>query len=710
MPNVLLKAALRYARKGWRVFPLNGKEPYGGTRGFLDATSDADEIKAWWRQWPDANIGIACDSETGPIVIDIDAPNKSKHEKDGLKFLRGQLKAAHLSTRSAISRRGRLHLYFGPMRNGTRIKRMIRPFKNDAGRKYAIDILGDGGYVVAPPSVHPVTGKRYKWDDSKGTHMEAFPKVLFQFLRRGDIKKIAPPVPEVIHEGERDTLLTSLAGTMRRRGMSPEAILEALRVENAARVRPPLSDKQLHKIAHSIGKKTPVADDEHYTDLGNARRFVAMYHKRVRSIVAYNRQPWFIWEGSRWCPDVTGEVPRHAKLTIRTLYQDAAQLADETLRDEVIKHALKSEAAGKIRAMLELAATEPEISLTTDQLDANPWKLNLMNGTIDLKTGELNDHKRTDYITKLAPVLYNEKARAPRWLKFLDEIMAGNDELISFIQRAVGYSLTGDVREHCLFFCYGQGRNGKSTFLEVIHALLGDYATKAEFTTFQSRRGEGPRNDIARMRGARFVSATEAHGERGFDETVIKQMTGGDTLVARRLYEDLFEFRPQFKLWLAANHKPMVKEQTEAFWSRIRMIPFTVIIPPEKRQKNLGQVLQNEMSGILNWALEGCQHWRTGGLQEPESVVKATKAYKEEGDVLSEFIAVRAKLSDDGWSSTSSLYQAFTDWWMETRGHRSQPLSPVAFGRLLSERVDLRQKKRAGIRGWQGIFVKDVIA
>jgi putative DNA primase/helicase len=208
------------------------------------------------------------------------------------------------------------------------------------------------------------------------------------------------------------------------------------------------------------------------------------------------------------------------------------------------------------------------------------------------------------------------------------------------------------------------------------------------------------------MHVARFVSAIEARGDRSFDETVLKQMTGGDTVTARNLYEKSFEFKPQFKLWLAANHLPLVREQTEAFWSRIYMIPFTVTIPHHKRRKNFAQELVRELPGILNWALEGCKEWRRNGLMAPDIVRKAIKDYKDEYDVATEFFDARCKLKNNHWTSRAALYQAFVDWWEETRGRN--PLSHMAFNRMVAERKDIRPRKHEGIRGWNGIAVKDI--
>jgi putative DNA primase/helicase len=635
-------------------------------------------------------------------VIDFDEPKA--HEVSGFKFIKTlELPAEGLITRTAVSRKGRLHMYFAPMRDGTTLKRMIRPF-NYHDQKVSIDILGDGGYVVAPPSIHPETGEPYRWDQK--IELAPFPKRLFRFLKKRSIKQIAPPLPEIIHEGERDQMLTSLAGTMRRRGASPRAILEALRIENASRVRPPLEDKQLQKIARSIGAKEPAHDDENLTDLGNVRRFVLQHHEKLRSVLSKSRNPWYLWQESHWEPDRTGEAMRMAKQTVRSIHHEAAQMQDEEKRAALQQFAYRSESAERIRAIVDLAKTEPEIAIREDQLDRDRWLLNVTNGTIDLQTSRFLKHKKSDYITKLSQVEFHRKATAPRWESFLSEIFDGDKALIGFIRRAIGYTLTGDTREHCLFFCYGQGRNGKSTFLEVIRELMADYSIQSDFSTFQSTRNDGPRHDLARMRGARLVTAIEARGDRSFDETVIKQMTGGDTVTARHLYESSFEFRPQFKLWLAANHLPLVREQTEAFWSRILMIPFTVVIPPHKRKKNLAKQLIKELPGILNWAIKGCEEWRRNGLMAPDTVRKAIDEYKEEYDVVSEFFVARCALDRHEWTTRAALYQAFVDWWQETRGRN--PLSHTAFNRLISERSDITPRKREGTRGWRGVGIRDV--
>jgi putative DNA primase/helicase len=691
-----MSAALAYAKRGWAVFPLNGKKPYT-SHGYHDATCDSKQIRAWYAKWPTMNIGIACDSQRGPVVIDIDGPS-------AITFLDG---IDIPSTREATSgRKTKRHLYFDPSLESEEIRRLIRPFRDAHGAKITLDILGDGGYVVAPPSRHPETGRRYAWVSKRP--LAPFPDALLRLLRSE--KKMrhtaAPELPQYIGEGERDQLLTSLAGTMRRRGASPSAILAALREENTTRVRPPLPDKDLHRIATSIGAKDPAVISEHMTDLGNARRFITQHDGEVRAIMSA-RRPWYTWDDKRWTPDQTGEVERMAKTTVRRIYTEASKIPDEEQRDALLKHAAKSESAPRIRGMLELAATEPELSTTIEMLDANRWLLNVNNGTIDLKTGALRPHKRKDLITRLAPIVYDDSAQCPRWDAFLLEVMNGDPDLVHFLQLAVGYSLTGDIREECLFFLYGQGSNGKSTFLEILRSLFGEYAKQSDFNTFLAARGDGPRNDIARMHGARLVTASEADSEKGFDGKTIKLLTGGDTIVARKLYEEHKEFKPQHKLWLAANHKPIVKEQTEGFWRRMRIVPFTVSFNANTRDKQLAKRLTNELPGILNWAIAGCLDWKKHGLVEPAAIRKATRTYRDENDLLGEFIAQSCSVDPTAWTSTPLLYRAFIDWWADTRGPRSQPISLGWFTRLLGERGDLRPAKRHHARGWVGLAVKE---
>jgi putative DNA primase/helicase len=494
---------------------------------------------------------------------------------------------------------------------------------------------------------------------------------------------------------------------MRRRGASEAAILAALREENARRCRPPLADHQVAKIARSVARYAPAIADEALDDIGNARRLVRLHGDDLRYVTAW--RCWLAWDGRRWQRDATREAEWWAEDVVRDLYAAAARAASDDERKRFGEHAKRTANQRKRSDLLETAKHQREIVVTPDLLDADAWLLNVENGTLDLRTGKLRAHRREDLLTKLAPVTFDPTARAPRWRRFLREITGGDAELTGFLQRAVGYTLTGSTREECLFFCYGTGQNGKTTFLETLRAALGDYAVQVPFDALLNRSGDGAQERyMAIMPNARFVTAIEASKGRPFNEALVKWLTSSDKQVARRLYENPFEFAPTHKLWLGANHQPPVRDQSLAFWRRMRLIPFTVTIPPSRRDKDLRETLRAELSGVLSWALAGCASWQaTNDLAAPKAVLRATRGYRTENDQLGEFIEARCDVGPDTWVATADLYQSFAAWWSEMNGPRAYPPRRDAFVVSLKERRSLRAKKRGGVRGWAGIALKD---
>lgn len=284
--------------------------------------------------------------------------------------------------------------------------------------------------------------------------------------------------------------------------------------------------------------------------------------------------------------------------------------------------------------MVTLAESEPGIPVLPGELDRDPWLLNVKNGTVDLRTGELRPHKRDDLITKIVPVEYDSEASCPTWLAFLNRIMDGNERLIAFLQRAAGYSLTASTQEQCFFLLYGTGANGKSVFLTTLLAVMGDYGIQAAPDLLLAKSGESHPTEVADLFGARLVVATETEAGRRLAENLVKQHTSGDRLKARFMRQDFFEFEATFKIWLATNNKPIVKGTDYAIWRRIKLIPFTVTIPPEERDKSLPAKLRQELHGILAWAVQICLEWQKYGLNEPQEVTAATCAYRDEQDIL----------------------------------------------------------------------------
>jgi DNA primase catalytic core len=576
-----------------------------------------------------------------------------------------------------------------------------------AGRQGAVDAadkLGDRARIVQLPEGEDVNDylKEHPKEDFQELLDSALDLIQYELrmipveIDRVELPRRLDPVLKKLAELDRATSEAYLGHEIGERFKLSDQDVEAYRATVADRRR--TRDASLKGVTPTYKEETPLSDDVHETDLGNAKRFVLRHGENLRYCLT--KGAWLVWDGIRWKPDSTGEVDRLAKATVLSVYGEANGTKDRTKRQALAKHAARSEGEGRIRAMISLAETEPGIPVESNELDADPWLFNCNNGTLDLRTGELRPHRREDLITKLAPVDYDPNAKCPKCDAFLDRIMGGNAKLVRFIQKAVGYALTGDTREQCFFILYGTGANGKSTFIETVRSMLGDYARQTDFRTFTPHRGESPRNDIARLAGARFVSAVEAESGQPLAEALVKQVTGGDTVTARFLYGEFFEFTLVLKFFLAVNHKPRIGGTDNAIWRRVKMIPFDVTIPEEEQDKTLKEKLKQELPGILRWAVEGCLAWqREEGLGDPEEVRRATGAYKEEMDPLAGFIADKCGISGDSEATAGELYEEYSAW-CDRNGET--PLGKREFGVKLRER-GLKADRSKGQRVWVGI-------
>lgn len=452
----------------------------------------------------------------------------------------------------------------------------------------------------------------------------------------------------------------------------------------------------------------PTTDPHRYgpTDTGNAERLVQAFGRDLHYVPTW--KAWLTWSGRHWEADELGRVHQMAKATARSLYATASEAEDREARAKLVAHATRSESNRALGAMLDLAWHEPEIAVCTDDLDVDPWLLNAANGTIDLRTGELLPHRRDDRITKVIDATYSRTAECPTWLAFLDKIFAGDHALIAFVQRAVGYSLTGRIDEQVMFLPWGTGANGKTTFLETINALLGAYAEtlKSEALT-GTNVGNGPRDDIAALRGARFIAAAETGEGRRLDETLVKQLTGGDSISARFMYSKLFTFRPTGKIWMATNHRPVIKGSDHAIWRRILLIPFVVTIPDAEKDLDLPAKLRAELEGILAWAVRGCLAWQQVRLSPPPAVRQSTDDYRDEQDVFGQFITDHCVVDARATVSSAALFAAYTQWSAAQGEYRT--LDQRLFGmRLRDLQYESCQINIAGsrVRGWRGIGLK----
>jgi putative DNA primase/helicase len=461
------------------------------------------------------------------------------------------------------------------------------------------------------------------------------------------------------------------------------------------------------------------------TDLGNARRLVAAHGADLRYCKAW--KCWLAWDGRRWARDERDRVMVYAKQITASLFRAAAEIQDLDRQKQLVQHALRSQKAERLRGMVLLAQSEPGIPVLPAELDTDPWLLNVLNGTIDLRTGALRAHRHEDLLTKLARVHYTPGVRLDLWDCFLREATEGGTastmtdaeaaaDLRGFLQRAVGYSLTGDTSEEVFFLIHGPEAAGKSTFTSALKATLGDYATTADFGTFLAKQGDGGiRNDIADLAGARCVTSVEVDEGKTLAQALVKFVTGGDVVKARFLYCEHFEFKPTFKLWLAVNHAPRVEDLDGAMWRRIRRLPFEHTVAEDKRDKTLKATLTTPAiagSAILAWAVEGCLAWQRDGLGNPPVVEAATAAYRDEQDPLRDFYAEACTFEQAATIASAALYAEYVDWAKGT-GVRT-PLSAKAVGVRLKahgcgqgfEKITTAAGKRKSVRVWVGIRLR----
>lgn len=460
-------------------------------------------------------------------------------------------------------------------------------------------------------------------------------------------------------------------------------------------------------LATSANKSIKISNnlsDFHLTELGNAKRLVDEYMHTLRYVVEFKK--WLIWNGNRWMFDDTGEIYRLAKKTCLNIYQEVSSENDYVKRKELSKFAINSESQRAIKALIELAKTEDNIPIRVNELDKNPYLLGVGNGVVDLKTGELRTNTQLEFITKQAPVTFNPNATCPKWLRFLNQAMGEDKDMIDYLQRIAGYSLTGITTEQKLFFLYGFGANGKSVFVNTIQDLLGDYAMQTPVSTLMTKNKGSINNDVARLRGSRFVATTETEEHSKFNESEVKQLTGGDTITARFLNQEFFEFRPEFKLWISGNHKP-VPGDGYGIWRRLILIPFEVVVEEKNRDKKLPDKLREELPGILNWAIDGCLKWQTTGIQTPQKILNAIKEYKSEMDTIQNWI-------EDCWIpnpnprseiKASVLYNSYKCW-VEENGEYYK-MSQRMLGQKLKERNFDKTRKGSG-QYYNGIEVSNL--
>lgn len=712
-------AALWYAEhRGWRVFPLHsirdgqcscarpeckspGKHPRIA-RGCSDATTDPAQVVAWWSEWPDAHVGVA--TGQGLTVIDIDPRHGGDDGIVDLKRAHGALP----DTLEVLTGSGGRHIYLR-----TPLDADVR--NSASALAPGVDVRGEGGYVVAPPSGH-VSGGAYAWEVSSrpdDIELGDAPQTWLDAMRTRRLRAIKGGKPDVkdgpIAEGGRNDALMRRGCYLRAASFGFDAMLAALQVENDTRCVPPLDPAEVKAIVASVMRYPPgfpaaksiaaegagdgneAAPDapaepdaqpegawRPLTDLGNAERLADGCRDKLRWVDGLE---WLVWDGRRWKRDTSYEVQRIAVARLRRIATEAGAHPDG--EKAVIRHALKSESANGIANALKLLRGLPGIAHPIGDFDRDPWLLNCENGTLDLRTGTLRPHSPADLITKLAPVAWDPGADAPEFDAFLARVQPDTD-VRGYLQRLVGYAATGVIREHVFPIWYGSGRNGKGTLTDAVRAALGDYATDVPAEMLTVRKNDAHPTERMCLLGARFASASETEGNTALAVAFVKRATGGDPITARHMGKDFVTFEPTHKIVLSTNNRPRIREGSDAIWRRVHLVPWEVQIPEGEVDAGLRDRLREDhRAAVLRWIVDGCLAWQRQGLAPPARVVAATRAYREdsEPDVLA-FLRERCVLEAEARISRKELLGALNGWLAEDG---SEPVSAKLLGDYVAE-------------------------
>lgn len=431
----------------------------------------------------------------------------------------------------------------------------------------------------------------------------------------------------------------------------------------------------------------------HRSDTGNAECLAHLFGDELR--YCHTRKKWLTWDGSRWALDENGAAYRAMITVVRARFAACAAIDDSEQRKKAAGWCIGCESTAKLEAALRGASRHDTFKTTIDHWDTDAFTAAGLGATLDLRGVVHRTVRRDDYLTMQLGATYDPEAQCPRWMQFLDEVFAGDVELIAYIQRAVGYCLTADCREQKLFLCFGPGANGKSVFLEILTTLLGDYAANASFETFDAGRRNESSNDLAALRGKRLVTVIETEEGRRLAEARVKSVTGQDLITCRFLYGEYFSYRPTYKIWLAMNHLPKIRGTDKGIWRRIQLIPFTQDFS-NRSDATLGTTLRGEIDGILQWALEGLRQWHARGLSTPAIVERATQQYRQESDQVGRWIGDRCLQTVNLFLQSSSGYRDYEAWCKEVG---EEAFSQKAWSQRITE-LGFRQSKNGSNRGW----------
>jgi putative DNA primase/helicase len=698
------QSILRLADLGYRLMPILTKNKVPLLDDWSnDASSDKQQINEWSHSYPDCNWGVL--TGTNFFVVDIDP----KHGGDkSWEMLTSNHEVP--DTVTTVTGSGGYHYYFKMPVDFTVTNSTNRLAKG-------VDTRGVGGQVIIPPSTH-ANGNKYSWVPGRSPLeiQVAYPPTwllnLVKVLKEIELPVIGQPM----EKGERNNSIYHNALQLARSGASLDFIYSAIRAWCDKSGATDIKDDELQATVDSAYKKarqevvktTTVFEK---TDDDNARRFLSDHGN---SVIRVGGLGWHVWDCKRWMfDDEDASVTNKAITTMRALRDEAleeAKIAGQ-FKTALAKAAWANSSLniGKLSACLTLAGKYEQVRKSAGDMDSVDKKflLNCNNGTIDLLTGKLQPHRKDDLLIKIVTTNYVPEATCPMFEETLNLAFEGNKTLIDFMQRALGYTITGSTAEQCLFICWGEsGNNGKSTILEAVQKIMGDYAQMSDMKIITSSEMDNRvASSMAKLQGARLVSLNEADEHQKMSESIVKQLTGGDTVEACKKYHEPFNYLPAFKMWIRTNDKPVIRGNNDAIWRRIKLIPFIHPIPPEKRKSRdlVDATLAAEAEGILAWLVRGARMWYEGGLQAPAIVDEAVNAYRSEMDVIQQFYD--ECITEGQHVSRQETYQAFLNW-CKQNGYKFV-MTADSFGRRFGKKLPMDQSrsKQGGKYVWVGIDI-----
>jgi putative DNA primase/helicase len=496
-----------------------------------------------------------------------------------------------------------------------------------------------------------------------------------------------------MQRGSRNNDLASYAGWLRSKGCFEDEISRHLHSLNQA-VEAPLPSYEVDAISASISRY-PVGVTVEVDDIPLARLIAQQV---AHNVCRTGATGWQRFDGARWIADPEGA---HAKEVVKCALEELASKLLASSNRDAHKNAGHLLTASKVKRIIELIATDPQIVRAIEDFDNAPGKINLQNGTMSLPSRDLQPHSKEDMLTRVANVHYDEKATCPVFDKFLTSCFP--PEEAAFVLRLFGYALLGQPKEQVFAIFHGSGRNGKSTLVEVMSHLLGDYACSAEPSSFIKQKNAGVRNDLARLKGARLVATSELSTGEILDAALVKRITGGDTIAARALYKEHFEFRSEFVMFMVTNNLPVIDGGDTALARRLILVPFEKVVPPDQCDPQLSAKLLKEANGIFNRLLEGCEDYLENGLNIPPSLTSAADKYIESSDLIAEFLKDRCIIEGEHQVSASALHKAYVRW---CEGNVIKPFSQPIFKTEIMKRTNLKQKRTNKGNVWPGVGLR----